>query len=77
MLKTRGKVCGNKRRVKLVGPQETYALAAMAFLLTTVIRVFSCTPSFYGLNDRKGRNALTFLYEKGRRAKKLFGHNEI
>ena len=26
----------------------------------------------YDLNNRKGQNALTFLYKKGRRAKKLF-----
>ena len=30
-----------------------------------------------GLNNEKGQNALTFLYEKGRRAKNLLGHNEI
>ena len=40
MIKAKGKVCGNKRRVKLVGLQETYALVAMTFLLTSVIRVF-------------------------------------
>ena len=30
------------------------------------------TPSFYDLNDGKGRSTLTFLYKKARRAKKLF-----
>ena len=34
-------------------------------------------PELYELNDGKGWNALTFLYKKGRRAKKLFGYNEI
>ena len=30
-----------------------------------------------GLNNEKGQNALTFLYEKGRRAKNLLGYNGI
>ena len=34
-------------------------------------------PKIYDLNDGKGRNALTFLYKKGRRAKRLFGYNKI
>ena len=40
VLKPIGKVCENKLKVKLVGPLETYAPTAMAFLLTSVIRVF-------------------------------------
>jgi len=39
VLKPKGKVCGNKRWVKLVGLQETYASAAMTFLLTSMIGV--------------------------------------
>ena len=34
-------------------------------------------PELYDLNDGKGQNALTFLYKKGRRAKKLFCYNKI
>ena len=49
----------------------------MVFLLTSVIRVFYPHLELYSLNDRKGQNALTFLYKKGRRAKNLFGHNKI
>ena len=43
--------------VSLVGLQETYALAAMAFLLTSVIRVSLLHLELYGLNKQKGRNA--------------------
>ena len=77
MLRSRSKGCRNKRWVKLVRLQETYAPAAIAFLLTSVIRVFHPHPELYNLNDWKGQNALTFLYKKGRRAKNLFGHNKI
>ena len=35
------------------------------------------TLSFYDLNDRKGRSALTFLYRKVRRAKKLFAITKL
>ena len=35
------------------------------------------TPSFYDLNDGKGRSALTFLYKKGRTAKRLFAITEF
>ena len=39
-------------------------------MLTSVIRVCSPHPELYGIDDEKGRNTLTFLYGKGRRAKK-------
>ena len=45
----------------MVGLQKTYALAAMALLLTSVIRVFHLHLELYILNNRKGRNALTFF----------------
>ena len=35
------------------------------------------TPSFYDLKDGKGRSALTFLYKKGRTAKRLFAITEF
>jgi len=37
-------------RVRLVGLEETYALAVMAFLLTNVIRVSLLHLKLYGLN---------------------------
>ena len=44
---------------RLVGLRETYAPAAMALLLTSVIRVSLLHLELYGLNKRKGRNAWT------------------
>ena len=41
--------------VKLVGLQETYAPAAIALLLTSMIRVSLLHLELYGLNKQKGR----------------------
>ena len=53
---------------RLVGLQETYDLAAMALLLTSVIKVSCLHLELYGLNKWKGRNALTlFTHKKAER----------
>ena len=41
-------------RVRLVGLQETYTSAAMALLLTSMIRVSCPHLEIYNLNNRKG-----------------------
>ena len=46
-------------RARLVRLRETYAPAATALLLTSVIRVFLLHLEPYSLNKQKGRNALT------------------
>ena len=60
--KLEARFCGNERRENLVGLQETYAPAATALLLTSVTRVFRPHLELYGLNNRKGQNALTPFY---------------
>ena len=45
--------------VRLVGLQETYALAAMVLLLTRVIKISRLHHELYSLNKRKGQNVLT------------------
>ena len=69
MLRPRSEDYGNKHRVKLAGQQETYAPVAMAFLLTSVIRVFCPHSELVSLNYGKCQNALPFLYKRGEELK--------